>query len=106
MRLERDFELGAVGREAQRCDRPADVRAARHAVEAGIAERHAVGRHAGLERLAAPRAREAAHLEDVGVVGVEAERQLDVDGGRREVRDAQPFVAASQSIKGHAWTRN
>ena len=93
MRLERDFELGAVGREAQRRDRPADVRAARHAVEAGIAERHAVGRHAGLERLAAPRAREAAHLEDVGVVGVELEGEAQQHRGLAEVRDDQLLVA-------------
>ena len=73
----------------------ADPRAALDAIEPFVAQGHPPPLDNRLVAGAAALALRAAHLEDVGVVGVEAERELDVDGGRREAGDAQALVAAA-----------
>ncbi len=78
-------QLGRLGVEA-------DPGRAHDAVEPGIAQQHFVGAHHLAPRRAAPRAAHAAHLEDIGKIAVEGERQHEIDGAR-------PVVAQRQALE-------
>ncbi len=66
---------------------------AQHAIEPFIAERHPVFLGARRARPAAAQPLDAAHLEDVDIVGGETHGEVDRDGGEREVAHADQLVA-------------
>ena len=86
----RPGELGRTGREVQ-------PRAAGDAVEADVAERDGRALDERIHRVAAPRALEPAHLEDVVEVGREPYAYDGRPALRRVVAQLQAFVAGARA---------
>ena len=76
-----------------------EPRAPNDLVEASIGQHHGAALYAGRQRLPAPLALRAAHLEHVGEVGVERHPEIDRRRFEREVRQAQPLVAGAAPEK-------
>src|SRR5450631_190895 len=74
----------------------------RHPVEASVADQQASSAGSLGQLSPAPLPLGAAHLEDVGEVGVEVQPQIDVKMVATEARDPQPLVADPVPEKGAA----